>query len=94
MNENDFNTGKYLPRWQMLSNFKNKLCQTKWLSRNDSILSIKINFTDILKRLSTISLGIKKQKENHQALCVQKKLKNFDFVSMLCFHSKNMKNLI
>lgn len=70
-----------------------KLCPTRWSSRFDSLLSIKQNFINILQCLSCIILKSKKRAERDEASNLRKNMETFDFVLLLVFQSKVLKNI-
>ncbi|XP_065662854.1 zinc finger MYM-type protein 1-like [Hydra vulgaris] len=78
-------------RWDLLSNFNGesevtfkKLNPTRWSSRINSLLAIKLRFLDIVKTLTEISLKYLKRVEQTEALKLRDKVSNFEFV-FICF---------
>ncbi|XP_065650463.1 uncharacterized protein LOC136078618 [Hydra vulgaris] len=79
--------GNSIKRWDLLSNFSGKsevtlkkLNPTRWSSRINSLLAIKLRFLDIVKTLTEISLKYSKKVEQTEALKLRDKISNFEFV--------------
>ncbi|XP_065675794.1 zinc finger MYM-type protein 1-like [Hydra vulgaris] len=74
-------------RWDLLSNFSGqseetleKLNPTRWSSRINSLLAIKLRFLDIVKTLNEISSKFLKRVEQTEAQKLRDKISNFEFV--------------
>ncbi|XP_065654469.1 zinc finger MYM-type protein 1-like [Hydra vulgaris] len=79
--------GNSIKRWDFLSNFSGesevtlkKLNPTRWSSRINSLLAIKLRFLDIVKTLTEVSLKYSKRVEQTEALKSREKISNFEFV--------------
>ena len=88
-----------LPRWQLLRNVSGetciisktlkRLCPTiRWSSRNDCLLSVKVNYTNLLNCLSKIILVSSKRAEIVEATGLKKQMASFNFVLILVFLGK------
>lgn len=87
-----------LPRFQLFRTEQNdecnvrltlkKLCPTRWSSRYDALLSLKENFTIVMKCLTKIILMSSKNNEVVEATGLRKNMSTFNFVLMLVFQSK------
>lgn len=89
--------GHSINRWDILSSLTNeseitlkKLNPTRWASRHDSILAVKLRYLDILKALMKISLESKKPDgdEVSEARRLMKVINNFQFVMLTVILSK------
>ena len=73
-----------LPRWQSLRNVSEetciiqktlkRLCPTRWSSRYDCLLSVKVNYTNLLNSLSKIILVSTKRAEIVEATGLRKQM--------------------
>ena len=57
-----------------------KLNPTRWSSRVQSILAVKLRFADIIKALVEINLKSTKKEEREEAIRIKNKMMKFDFV--------------
>ncbi|VEN44963.1 unnamed protein product, partial [Callosobruchus maculatus] len=56
-----------------------KLCPTRWLSRVESIISLKSNYLVIVKCLSNLAIIAKKKSDSDEAKVLQNKILNLYF---------------
>ncbi|XP_050505447.1 uncharacterized protein LOC126883820 [Diabrotica virgifera virgifera] len=87
--------GLSIKRWDILSSLTGesevtlkKLNPTRWASRHDSILAVKVRYLDIMKALTKIILESNKQEEVSEAKALAKSLDNFQFVMLTVVLSK------
>ncbi|XP_050516249.1 zinc finger MYM-type protein 1-like [Diabrotica virgifera virgifera] len=87
--------GLGIKRWDILSSLTGesevtlkKLNPTRWASRHDSILAVKVRYLDIMKALTKIILESNKQEEVSEAKALAKSLDNFQFVMLTVVLSK------
>ncbi|XP_054286096.1 zinc finger MYM-type protein 1-like [Macrosteles quadrilineatus] len=87
--------GHSINRWDLLSSLTNeseitlkKLNPTRWASRHESILAIKMRYPDVIKTLVRISLESKKAEEVSEAKRLLKSINSFDFILLTVMLSK------
>jgi len=83
------------PRWALLAlgqhfgdtvqkKVLKKICPTRWEARHDAVFSLKVRFIDVLKALTCMALTSKKTTERTLTSGLKSKIKNFEFVLILC----------
>ena len=87
--------GQSINRWDVLLSLTGesdvtlkKLNPTRWASRHESILAIKLRYPDVMKALREISLKNKKKEEISEAKRLTKLLDSYQFVFLTVLLSK------
>ncbi|XP_030750799.1 zinc finger MYM-type protein 1-like [Sitophilus oryzae] len=64
------------------------ICPTRWLSRYDSLHSLRFHYREILQVLTKLTLTSSKTTEQNEALGLKKKLENFETVVLIVIEHK------
>lgn len=95
---------KSAPRWASLafgdevaSNIRNKVlkkvCNTRWEARHTAVYALKVNYIQVLKSLTNITLTSSKSDEKNTAVSLKKKMESFEFIILMIIWEKVLKPL-
>lgn len=70
-----------------------RLCTTRWSSRNDSLLALRLLYQDVMKVLSYIALMGRNSVEKNEAVGLQKYFQKFESILILTVEAKILNSL-